>query len=76
MINSKLEVEDVACLVDDMKTTNCSRSFVQRGWIEGENKVLRYLDKAPRIQDTDARDRWKTPYAIFTFFSTSTRIQS
>ena len=30
MINWKLEVGDVACPVNDMKTTDCSRSFVQR----------------------------------------------
>ena len=34
MINWKFEVEDVVCPVDDMKTTDCSRSFVQRGWSE------------------------------------------
>jgi hypothetical protein len=39
MINWKFEVDDVACPVDDMKTTDCSRSFVQRGWNEGrQNK--------------------------------------
>ena len=30
MINWKLEVEDVACPVNDMNTTDCSRSFVRR----------------------------------------------
>ena|ERR1019366_1731206 len=38
MINWVLEVEvpeDVACPVDDMKKSDCSRSFVQRGWKEG-----------------------------------------
>ena len=30
MIDWKLEVEDVACPVDDMKKSDCSRSFVQR----------------------------------------------
>ena len=29
MINWKLEVGDVACPVNDMKTTDCSRSFVR-----------------------------------------------
>jgi hypothetical protein len=65
MINWKLEVGDVACLVDDMKTADY---FVWRGWIEGRrNEVLRYLDRAPRsrrwqgcedhaAQDTDAGD--------------------
>ena len=43
MINWKFEVEDVACPVDDMKTTDCSRSFVQRRWGEGrENKGSGY----------------------------------
>jgi hypothetical protein len=40
MINWKFEVEDVACPVDDMKTTDCSRSFVQRWWVrEGRTRV-------------------------------------
>lgn len=47
MINWMLEVEDIACpvddKVDDMKTMDCLRSFVQRGVrgrTEGrENKV-------------------------------------
>ena len=43
MINWKFEVEDVVCPVDDMTTTDCSRSFVQRGWSEGrENKGSGY----------------------------------
>jgi hypothetical protein len=47
MIDWKLEVEDIACPVDDMKTMDCFRSFVERGWIEGgKNRVLRYLDRA------------------------------
>ena len=29
MINWKLEGEGVACLVDDMKTADCSRCFVR-----------------------------------------------
>jgi hypothetical protein len=35
MINWKLDVEDIACPVDDMKKSDCSRSFVLRGWTEG-----------------------------------------
>ena len=38
-----LEVEDVACPVDDMEKTDCLCSFVQREWREGrENKGSRY----------------------------------
>jgi hypothetical protein len=40
MINWMSEVDDAACPVDDMKTTDC---FVQRGWSKGtENKGLGY----------------------------------
>jgi hypothetical protein len=43
MINWKLEVEDVACPVNDMNAKDCSRSFVRRGQTEGrENKGGRY----------------------------------
>jgi hypothetical protein len=56
MISCKLEVEDVACPVDDMKKSDCSRSFVQRGWAEGrENKasgseLMDYLGEGPRCR--------------------------
>ena len=42
MINRKLDawldVEDVGCGVDDMMTTECLRSFVQRGLTVGREK--------------------------------------
>jgi hypothetical protein len=37
MINLMFEVEDVACPVDDIKTTDRLGSSVQMGWDEGEN---------------------------------------
>ena len=37
------DVGDVACSVDDMRGTNYSGTFVQRGWSEGrEDKGLGY----------------------------------
>ena len=50
MINWKFEVKDV-CLVDDMKTAECSRSFDYRGWIEGK-RIWSWdvFDRAPRCK--------------------------
>jgi len=35
----EVEVEDVACTVDDMDGTDRSQTSVQRGWSEGEGWV-------------------------------------
>jgi hypothetical protein len=38
MIDWSLSVEDVACRVDDIKATNCSRSFVRSKGMDRESK--------------------------------------
>ena len=38
MIDWIVEVEDVACAVDDMSKTACSKSYVLREWYEGKGE--------------------------------------
>jgi hypothetical protein len=43
MINWKLEVDGIACPVNNMNAKDCTCSFVRRGEVEGrENKGGRY----------------------------------
>lgn len=58
MIDWKLEAGDVACPVDDMMTTDCPRSFVQRGEIE------RRENESSNDGILGGRNGWKRPRGV------------
>ena len=51
VINWMLDVEDVACTVDDIESTDRLGCLVQRGWSEGRgDKCTRAKDPCSRAQ--------------------------